>query len=226
MSQGASFPEDDPVRVLVVDDHDLLAESLVVFLRSDGFAAQRVPTLTATAILEVTTAFQPRVVLLDLHLDHGLLGTTLIAPLRAAGASVVVMTAERDRARWGACIAAGALSVVSKSDPLERLVDGVREAIELRSLMTPAQRDSLLSELHDQRAKQAERRAVFAPLTTRERAVLAGLMDGKTADELAGEHVVSVATVRSQIHSVLSKLGVRSQIGAVALARRLDWRDD
>jgi DNA-binding NarL/FixJ family response regulator len=60
--------------------------------------------------------------------------------------------------------------------------------------------------------------ANFERLTQREAIVLGALVDGLTADEIAGAHFVALTTVRSQIRAVLHKLGVRSQLAAVALA--------
>jgi DNA-binding NarL/FixJ family response regulator len=60
-------------------------------------------------------------------------------------------------------------------------------------------------------------------LTDRERAVLTHLMHGLTAQEIAATDFVSVATVRSQIASILMKLGVRNQLAAVAYAHRACW---
>jgi DNA-binding NarL/FixJ family response regulator len=63
----------------------------------------------------------------------------------------------------------------------------------------------------------------FPRLSTREQAVLHELIDGRTAGEIAAEAFVSIATVRTQISAVLRKLGVHSQLAAVALARRAQW---
>jgi DNA-binding NarL/FixJ family response regulator len=60
-------------------------------------------------------------------------------------------------------------------------------------------------------------------LTSREQRVLAGLVDGLSAEQIAEEHFVALTTVRSQIRSILQKLGVRSQLAAVAMANRSGW---
>jgi len=60
----------------------------------------------------------------------------------------------------------------------------------------------------------------------REREVLAALVDGLSAEEIAETHYVALTTVRSQIRSVLQKLGVRSQLAAVAQANRIGWKAD
>ena len=61
-------------------------------------------------------------------------------------------------------------------------------------------------------------------LSTREREVLADLMAGRSVREIAERKVVSEATVRTQVKAVLAKLEVGSQLAAVGLAHRVDWR--
>jgi DNA-binding NarL/FixJ family response regulator len=211
-------------RVLIVEDHALLAQSLTVALQADGFAVERCKDLDGEGILESARALAPSVVLLDLDIG-GELGDSLslISPLQQLGARVVMLTGVTDRHRLAACIEAGAIGLVSKAEPFGRLIDGVREAVELGTLLSPAQRDQLLDELRRQRREDRERLAVFEALTTREQQVLDALMDGKPAETIAADWVVSVATVRSQIRSLLQKLGVNSQLAAVALARKADW---
>ena len=63
----------------------------------------------------------------------------------------------------------------------------------------------------------------FEQLTRRERQVLLALMRGATAREISKESYVSLPTVRSQIRSILLKLGVSSQLAAVVLAYRSGW---
>ena len=66
------------------------------------------------------------------------------------------------------------------------------------------------------------RRLPFADLTDVS-VVLAELVEGHCAEEIAQAEFVSISTVRSQIKAILQKLGVSSQLAAVALARRADW---
>ena len=60
-------------------------------------------------------------------------------------------------------------------------------------------------------------------LTARERQVLAALMEGKSCEVIADSWFVSLATVRTQIRAVLTKLGVGSQLAAISLAFRSGW---
>jgi DNA-binding NarL/FixJ family response regulator len=76
----------------------------------------------------------------------------------------------------------------------------------------------LLERLRLERASTPRVETTFEALTQREALVLAALTDGLNAEEIARAHFVALTTVRSQIRSVLQKLGVRSQLAAVAVA--------
>ena len=78
-------------------------------------------------------------------------------------------------------------------------------------------------ELDDQRRADRRRLAPFESLTPRERDVLALIVDGRPAAEIARRSYVSLPTIRTQIRSILQKLEVNSQKEAAAMARELGW---
>jgi DNA-binding NarL/FixJ family response regulator len=201
-----------------------LAQSVTLALQAEGFEVERARDLDAAGIVEAAERHRPDVVLLDLDIG-GELGTSLsiIAPLQDTGARVVMVTGVTDRARLAACVEAGAIGLISKADPFEQLIEGVKEAVELGTLLSPGQRDDLMAELRRQRTADKERLKKFEQLTKRESQVLVELINGLSAEQIASEWVVSMATVRSQIRSLLLKLGVNSQLSAVALARKSGW---
>jgi two-component system nitrate/nitrite response regulator NarL len=211
-------------RVLLVEDHDLLADSLSAALSLEGYDVVRPPGLEPEVILGCAAEVQPHVVLLDLRLAEDRTAIPLIPALRDAGASVLMVTSERDKVALAECVEAGAIGLVHKSVPLEELIEAVNDVAQLRSRLSRAERDDLLQLLRDHRREDTARLAPFEQLTAREQEVLAGLMQGLSAEALAKRDFVSIATVRSQIRSILSKLGVGSQLAAVALARAADWK--
>jgi DNA-binding NarL/FixJ family response regulator len=89
--------------------------------------------------------------------------------------------------------------------------------------VSPAQRTELRRLAQDTRRTRSRLLGPFEELTARERYVLARLIDGRCAEAIAADAYVSLSTVRSQIRSILRKLGVNSQLEAVALARRAGW---
>lgn len=211
--------------VLIVEDHELLAQSLLFALRAEGLAVETITPTTADAILKTADALRPTVVLLDLELG-GEVGSSLglIGPLDTLGAQVMMVTGVTDRIRLAECLEAGATALIDKSTPFDQLVAAVREVAELGTLIPQEERHELLAELRRQRALDRERLAPFERLTAREQQVLAGLMEGKSAEKIAEEAFVSLATVRSQIRAILVKLDVNSQLAAVALAQANGWK--
>jgi two-component system, NarL family, nitrate/nitrite response regulator NarL len=216
------------VRILLIEDHPLFAESLDLALTMEGYDVRRFPVpakATSTATL-VTTAMRlrPRIVLLDLDLGGFGDGADLINPLARTGANVVVVTASTDQARWGECIRNGARKVISKTQPLNEVMSVVRRIYQGLPVMDHEDREELLRVWHTQRSAQQLIRRRLANLTTREREVLGQLMEGRQVRSIAQSRYVSEATVRTQVKSILSKLEVSSQLAAVGLARSVGWR--
>jgi DNA-binding NarL/FixJ family response regulator len=208
---------------MVIDDHELLAESLRISLSAQGYDVV-VPGVAAGDVFTAALATPPDVVLLDLDLGvNGGDGAALVEGLAVGGARVVVVSGTADQLRAAACLESGACGFVSKSLSLDVLIDAVRKAAEGRDIMSEAERQELLAALRRARSERRRELAPFEQLTGRERFVLAQVMDGRSAAEIATSSYVSEATIRTQIKAVLAKLGVRSQLAAVAAARRAGW---
>lgn len=210
-------------RVAIVDDHRLLVEALASALEAEGHDVLRPALGSLDALREELTDAAPDVALVDLDLAGSGNGEELITPLSVAGVCVVVLSATTDEARIGRCLELGAAGWVPKSAPFEALLDTILLATSGEPLLTHDDRARLCGAWHRQRALATERSSTFARLTRRERVVLGLLAEGHRAEHIAAESYVSVATVRTQIRAILVKLGVNSQLEAVALARSSDW---
>ena len=180
---------------------------------------------TATAVLETAQAFQPACVLLDVNLGEGIgSGLDLVAPLRELGARVVMLTAETDWRVLATAVEAGAEGWICKSSFVDEVVAAVEDVLDGRPLIGCGKRAQLLEDLRIWRADLHHAMSPFERLTTRERVVLAAMVEGLTAEDIAAAEIVALTTVRSQIRAVLQKLGVHSQLAAVAFATRAGWR--
>jgi DNA-binding CsgD family transcriptional regulator len=102
----------------------------------------------------------------------------------------------------------------------------VLDAAEGRPVISERRRVDLLEAAGDARRLEKDRFAPFRTLTKREAIILGHLVGAKSAEEIAASEFVSLATVRSQIQAVLRKLGVNSQLAAVALANERGWTPD
>jgi two-component system nitrate/nitrite response regulator NarL len=211
-------------RITLVEDHVLFAEALDVALTLEGHDVHRVSindnALPAGHLFEAILRSRPRVVLLDLHLGASANGVRVVQPLTLAGIAVVVVTGSIDRARWGECLSYGALTVLPKSAPLNTILATIRLIGEGRRVLPREERDRLLACFHEQRGRALDSRARVESLTTREREILDYLINGQQVREIARESFVSEATVRTQVKSILAKMGVSSQLAAVGMALR------
>jgi DNA-binding NarL/FixJ family response regulator len=209
--------------VAIVDDHRFLAQTLALALQEADFDAVLIDPSDDVALR--VRQWHATVVLLDLNLEQRVSGDDLI-PALSTDLAVVVLTAENDQARWGECLLAGAVGVLAKSSPLEDVVTAVASAARGDAVISDAQRMAWLRAADHRRAQTEAALAPFRRLTPREEEVLAALVDGEPALAIAESATVSEATVRSHIRSVLTKLGVGSQLQAVAKARRAGWSQD
>lgn len=216
------------VRVLIIEDHALFAESLELALSIEGYNVRRCAPpssgMSPGAMLAAAVRAKPRIALLDLDLGGYGDGARMITPLVTAGVQVVVVTACADRARWGECLRLGARKVLAKTEPLNEILATVRRINQGFPVLDREERDRLVRlwfEQHNERRQMLDR---LTQLTPRESEVLGQLMRGHTVREIASTSVVSEATVRTQVKSVLAKLEVSSQLAAVGMAHNMGWQ--
>lgn len=217
-----------PVRITVIDSHVLFADSLAMALVPEGFIVTVIDPgeqhASLATLLAAALRSAGRLVLLEHRLGLVGDGLRLVAPLTASGATVVLLTDTTDRARWGAAVHLGAKDVLHKTCSLKEVVDTARRVRDGLPLMSRDQRAALIEAARADRDESRDMRARLDRLTRREREILGDLMNGDPVQEIARTNVVAVATVRTQVKSILTKLELQSQIAAVGAAHRAGWR--
>lgn len=214
----------EPPRLLIVDDHKVLTATLASTLWLEGFEDVTVAgDLSVTGVLDAAEKCRAEVVLLDLHLGGAGRSVAMIPLLVDRGMQVLIMTAEQSPHLLAECLEAGAAGIFDKVQPFDHLAHLLLDAAMGRTVLEDDARRTLLKALRDHRLEEQERRRPFARLTTKEGQVLARLMEGHPLAEIAGSQSVSITTIRTQIRSILQKLGVNSQLAAVALAYAAGW---
>ena len=204
-----------PIRVLIVDDHDVFASSLaqVLELESDLRSLG-----TASSIAEARTMIPntlPDVVLMDHRLPDGdgVAAIPELQPLRMSTKFVVLTASTADHVLVTA-IEAGASGFLSKSRSLDEVRSAVRAAHSGEAVISPELLARLLPRLN--RRREPGR----VELTERELEVLGLLAEGLTNSEIAERIVVSVHTVRNHVANLSAKLGAHSKLEALSIAIR------
>ncbi|WP_307861831.1 response regulator transcription factor [Nocardioides sp. SYSU D00065] len=214
--------------MLIIDDHVLFAESLELALSVEGYDVRRLELPeeggSMATVRSLALRAGPRTVLLDLDLGRFGDGVNLVAPLAKAGINVVVLTASEELGRWGGCMRLGARRVLPKSGALQSALSTVRRLNQGLPVMNREELELLLDAWARERRAHDDLRRRLDLLTPRERQVLAALIEGRTVRAIAQESVVSEATVRTQVKSILNKLEVSSQLAAVGMANQVGWR--
>lgn len=207
---------DSSIRVLVVDDHAVLASSLAHVLDAESdLSCVGVATTLEHAKALVQSA-SPDVVLLDHRLPDGD-GVAAIGDLRALrpDLKVVVLTASAADSVLVQAIEAGASGFMSKTRSLAEVTSAVRAAASGEALISPEMLARLLPRL-----ARTGSGARPQELTEREREVLGLLAGGLTNAAIAERLVVSVHTVRNHIANLSAKLGAHSKLEALSIAVR------
>jgi two-component system nitrate/nitrite response regulator NarL len=215
-------------RVLIVDDHVLFAESLELALSLEGYDVRRLELPeeggSMATLRSLALRANPRTVILDLDLGRFGDGVNLISPLAHAHVNVVVVTASQELGRWGECMRLGARKVLTKSGALQHALSTVRRLHQGLPVTTREELESLLDAWSHQSRVDDDIRRRLDRLTPRERQVLEALIEGRTVRAISQDSVVSEATVRTQVKSILNKLEVSSQLAAVGMANQIGWR--
>ncbi|MGH9006691.1 MAG: LuxR C-terminal-related transcriptional regulator [Acidimicrobiales bacterium] len=213
---GSLNPPSRPrsARILVLDDDLLMAEALVFALVQRGFSARFAVPATLDHLRDAIL-WVPDLAILDADLVDGD-PIEFVRFLVGSRVAVAVMGRSNNRQLLHQCVDAGAVARIESSVALEDLVHMLGSLISEGKVPT---REPASTNCQMPRGV----RSPFAILTPREQSVLAELMNGLTADAIAKNAWVAVSTVRSQIKSILQKLGVNSQLAAVALARQAGW---
>ncbi|WP_420451496.1 response regulator [Ilumatobacter sp.] len=205
--------------VVVVDEHSLIARGLGAALAERGWRTSTTTGPSADDVIALVRRARPQCVLMDVRLGDDIgRGIDLIGPLSATGAHVVVFTAERRSLVLAECLEAGAAGWLPRSSDLDEVDAALRDVIGGGTIVGTTERTALLASLSRERHRARSAQVMFDELTGREALVLAALVDGLSAEEIARERYVALTTVRSQIRAVLRKLEVRSQLAAVAVA--------
>ncbi len=203
-------------RVLLADDHRLVAEGLKSLLAADFDLVGVVED--GRALVEAAGTLRPDVVVADIAMPH-LNGIEALVQLRRAGdkVPVVFLTMHRDVAYARRALDAGASGFVLKHSAPAELVTAIRAALEGKTYLTP----QLAGEVLDAMKTGPERPPdPVASLTPRQRQVLQLLAEGRSAKEIASSLSISARTVEFHKYQIMETLGLHTNAELTRFAVR------
>jgi len=214
--------KDDPIRVLLVEDHASFRQALAFMLeREPGFeVAGQVGSLAEARELDGETLENVEVAIVDLALPDGD-GLDLIEDLSSQPRTMtLVLSASLEPGRFARAVEAGASGVLHKSTPIKDIVEAVRKLRAGEALLSPAEVVEMLRLVGRERQEEHAARQAVERLTPREKEVLQALAEGLESREIAEKLNVTVETERTHMVNILHKLGVHSRLQALVFAAR------
>lgn len=208
------------IRVLLVDDEELVRTGLRLVLEADGDIRVIAEASDGEQAVALAAEHRPDVVVIDIRMPEmdGLEATRRLTELAAAPRVLVLTTFDLDRYVYTA-LEAGAAGFMLKDAPPEELARAVHVVHCGNAILAPTVTRRLLRRFSDQNGNRIARaHRLVAVLTPRERDVLAELAAGLSNAQIGARLAMTEATVKGHVSSVLAKLGTANRVQAALIA--------
>ena len=209
-----------PVRVLIVDDHDLFRTGLRALLEEEGFEVA--DSASGPAAVRRVPSFAPDVVVMDMNMPgmNGVEATPVVLEA-APQASVLMLTIATDDARVLDAVRAGASGYLLKDAELGEIATAIRDAAAGHCTIAPRIASAVLQSVRSYDSGPEETRTSDGPdLSVREQQVLSLVSDGFDNSEIAAQLYLSQSTVKNHVSRLLDKLEVDNRVQAATFAVR------
>jgi DNA-binding NarL/FixJ family response regulator len=208
----------ESVRVVLVDDHDLLRRGIKTMLETEGIEVVGEGS-DGTDALKLVEETLPDIVIVDVIMPNkdGIEATREIKDAYPH-IGVVVLSGHDEKRFVFDALKAGASGYLLKTAELEEVVATVREVARGHAKLDPELADQIISEF--QSYQVAEVSEVFQPLTPREREILQLMSDGLPNKAIAARLSISERTVTTHVANIYSKLHVNNRVSAIQEAMR------
>jgi len=210
---------DAQVRVMLVDDHEVVREGLRTLIGKNKGLIVVAEAATMAEAIETAARAKPDVVIMDVRLPDGS-GVEACRTIRETrpDTKVIMLTSYADDEALFASIVAGAAGYLLKQTRGQAVIDAITSVAQGRSLLDPDVTGKVLERV---RRGREEDDPAFASLTDQERKVLEQLAEGKTNREIGEVLFLSEKTVKNYVSRILDKLGLSRRAEAAAyMAKR------
>ncbi|TQK50034.1 LuxR family two component transcriptional regulator [Streptomyces sp. SLBN-118] len=226
MTEVRTFTAEDPVRVFLVDDHEVVRRGLTDLLDAEPDITVVGDAGSVEQALARGPALRPHVAVLDVRLPDGDgIGVCRELRSRMPELACLMLTSFDDEDALLDAIMAGASGYVLKQIKGSDLVSAVRTVASGQSMLDPATTARLMSSLRAEPNDFEPMPGALAGLSPRERDILALIGEGLTNRQIGKRLYLSEKTVKNHISRLLAKLGVHRRVQAAVLATQLEQHE-
>ncbi len=213
---------DEPIRVLIVDDHALFRRGLVMVLEQEKDIELVGEAGDGHEAIQIAQESMPDVVLMDVRMPRrGGIEATQAIKEAAPHTKILMLTISDEEADLYDAIKAGANGYLLKEIPIDEVAAAIRRVYGGESTISPSMASKLMSEFATMVKKSDEKPVAAQPrLTDREMEVLKLVAKGKNNRDIAKDLFISENTVKNHIRNILEKLHLHSRMQAVVYAVR------
>ena len=203
------------IRVVVVDDHEIVRKGIIAYLRTDQMIDVVGEASSGYEGASLVEEINPDVVLMDLMMDNGSgIEATKLIMEHSPDCKVIILTSFYDDEQIFPAIEAGAFSYLLKTSTGTEIAEAIKKATQGENVIEPKVAGKMMTGF------RSEQKKAHDELTTRELEVLLCIGNGMTNQEISDKLYIGIKTVKTHVSNILSKLEVNDRTQAAVYVHR------
>ncbi|MFD2639441.1 response regulator [Piscibacillus salipiscarius] len=205
----------EPIKVLVVDDHDVVRKGIITYLMTEDDIDVVGEASSGFDGAKLAKELNPDVILMDLIMDHGtgIEATDLIMKAQP-DIRIIILTSYYDDEKVFPALEAGAFSYMLKTSSADEIALAIKKAAKGENVIEPKVAGAMMNRI------RTPERHPHEMLTERELEVLICIGNGLTNNEISEKLFIGIKTVKTHVSNILSKLDVQDRTQAAVYAHR------
>lgn len=203
------------IRVVVVDDHDVVRKGIIAYLQTDDDIDVIGQANSGNKGAQLVIEKEPDVVLMDLMMEDGDgIDATKQIVARMPDCKIIILTSFYDDEQIFPAVEAGAFSYILKTSSADEIVAAIKKAKQGETVIEPKVANKMMTNFRSNNHKAHD------SLTHRELEVLLCIGEGMTNIEISEKLFIGVKTVKTHVSNILSKLDVFDRTQAAVYVHR------
>ncbi|MBQ8093334.1 MAG: response regulator transcription factor [Clostridia bacterium] len=218
----------EPVRILIADDNPEIRDYFSGILSHERDMTLVGAASSGTEAVRLARELKPEIVLMDIQMETRVAGIAASQQILSElpETKVIILTILEDDDLLFQAYCAGVTDYIIKTDSISQILTSIRNAKQNQFVLRPQYAEKIIDEL--KRVREEQQSLIYSlniltKLSNSEFEVLKSLYQGMKARQIAEERYVSQGTVKTQIHSILQKFGMRSMNDVIRQLRELHF---